>query len=162
MFKGISMPGNLIPTDCHHIVTYRSILGNASGIKIILGGLADAPLLLQRDCFRRIPRFFTSAVFHFHKNQITALPHDQINLASAAVKVALHNPGTLALQIFCCHLLVAFSHCPFVQSFPPLLALILSMASTKTRISATTSYNSGGIISPISKRDRVSASLSSL
>lgn len=161
MFKGISMPGNLIPTDCHHIVTYRSILGNASGIKIILGGLADAPLLLQRDCFRRIPRFFTSAVFHFHKNQITALPHNQVNLTSAAVKVTVHNPGSPALQISRSHLLVVFSHCPFVQSFPPLLALILSMASTKTRISATTSYNSGGIISPISNRDSVSASLSS-
>ena len=36
-----------------------------------------------------------------------------------------------------------------------------STASTNTRISATTSYNSGGIISPISRRDSVSASLSS-
>lgn len=38
---------------------------------------------------------------------------------------------------------------------------IRSISSTKTRISATTSYSSGGIISPISSLERVFANLSS-
>ena len=92
-----------------------------------------------------------------------------IKLIFLTVKILFQNGKTLLLQIFHCFLLVICSDLSFVfhinifcSCFYCILERSRSISSTNTKISATTSYSSGGIVSPISNLDRVFASLLSL
>ena len=154
--------------------TSHSIGCPETGI-MIRSSPAYAFLFSKVYSLQRIPISHIASILHFHINQtaITGfhiLLGNQIDFTLFISIILLYDFIPLIPQILCSNFFITgtlgaqvVSLIKRVYLLPPrsIFARNLSIPSTKTRISATTSYNSGGIISPISRRDRVSASLSS-
>lgn len=171
---------HFITKHTHNIKTAGGILPISIAQTIEISGLSDSPPF---PCIHRLQGMTASCrrpVFYLDKHQIPSLSGNQVYFSKAAAEIFLDNPKPLCLQIFrrpffILRPLAAVAVCAFRQSIPPvfpyyvilplphhfILDFNFSISSTNTRISATTSYNSGGIISPISSLDNVFASLSS-
>ena len=145
------------------IYTNADIRSQPAGISVIIRHFADPALLPVIHSLQGISGSLRASVLYFHEHQIAFVIADQVNLPLPAAEIFLHDPHTVLREISRSLRFPIRPCLSFIQMLPCLFifALILSMESTNTSISATTSYSSGGIISPISSLDSVSASLSS-
>ena len=175
MRKSILHPLYFPVLNSHYIISYTDTVSQLVYISIIICHLTDPSLFPLIHSLQSIPFFIPSSVFYFHKYKVILMVPDQIYFSLSASKIRRHNPHTMSCQIRSCLRFSLRSCFTLIQAIPPLsvmgcsrylwefltLPFSLSIESTNTSISATTSYNSGGIISPMSRRDSVSASLSS-
>lgn len=112
------------------------------------------------DCLKRTAKIITAPEFAFGKYKCIPVKRYDINLTMTAVVITPNYLMSFAYKITYCDILIPVTffliiYLPFIFPFS------LSRLSTNTSISATTPYNSGGIISPISSLESVLASLES-
>ena len=96
---------------------------------VILRRSADAALLRPVHRLQRIARLPVSAVFHFHKHQVSAIAGDDVDLSLPASEIVSNQLVSLFLQILPARLSYAVPVCRLFIRYPLSLPFVRSITT---------------------------------